>query len=491
MTVASPLTRLDSAFRAALAALSADARRQLADAATRRARALGLCVLRETGEVDIPLTLTPELVDEATERQRARDAAAVLAGVAKTIRRVLADGPTSAEAATLFRHFGPLEMQALANARAAEDVTIARVDWFLDERGAHRALELNATIPAMEAYSDAAARAWIETIGEAAGLDRAQVERLAADNGSNSDELLASLLAHSADAGAGARIAIVHRPNDSQLPELRALVRRFEALGHPTRLATPDDVTLDGDTVRVHGERPDVLYRHIFGRRMTEGSALARVALGEGRPQLQNPINGHLEVKGVLAELSRLVEDDGASGLGLSDEELEALRRVLPWTRLLTEAAGRDPDGRPVASIADEATANPDRYVLKRSWDYGGKSVLLGREVRESEGLDGWARRVRDALSDGPGAWVVQQRIDSPTRRHLVVRAGDDADWEDVFVDASTFTASGDRSVPGGGVVRFARVGVVNIAGGGGVLPLVRAPVAATLLDAFVRRAQP
>lgn len=489
MTTPTALDRLDSAFRAALAALSADARRQLADSATRRARALGLCVLRDAGEVDIPLALTPELVDEATERQRARDAAAVLAGVVKTARRVLAHGPTSAEAATLFRHFGPLEMKALEH--AAEDVTIARVDWFLDERGAHRALELNATIPAMEAYSDAAARAWIETIGEAAGLDRARIERLAAENGSNSDELLASLLAHSDGARAGARIAIVHRPNDSQIPELRALARRFEALGHPTQLATPDDVTLDGDTVRVHGERPDILYRHIFGRRMTEGSALARVALGEGRPRLQNPINGHLEVKGVLAELSRLVEDDGASGLGLTDDELEALRRVLPWTRLLTDAAGRDPDGRAVASLADEAAANPDRYVLKRSWDYGGKSVLLGREVRESEGLDGWARRVRDALSDGPGAWVVQQRIDSPTRRHLVVRAGADAEWEDVFVDASTFTASGDRSVPGGGVVRFARVGVVNIAGGGGVLPLVRAPVAASLLDAFVRRSQP
>ena len=50
--------------------------------------------------------------------------------------------------------------------------------------------------------------------------------------------------------------------------------------------------------------------------------------------------------------------------------------------------------------------------------------------------------------------------------------------WEDVFVDASTYTATGAYDVPGGGVARWARVGVVNIVGGGGVAPLIRTDVA-------------
>jgi hypothetical protein len=474
-----------------LAVLEPEERQRLALAATLKARAAGLAVLREVGDVDIPLTLTPEIVTRETEATRAQDAAAILRAVVRAAHLVLSEGTDSPRARLLFANFGPTERAGLELWREAEDCTIARVDWFLDVAGAHHALELNATIPAMEGYSDAAANAWLEAIGEVAGLSAEARAELVARNGSNAEELRRSIVAHAKDVPAGrpASIAIVHRAGDSQIRELQSLARHFRAAGHEVALAPQEQVSLDTDgAVRVEGKTFDILYRHIFARRMEPGSALAKVALGQARQRLQNPVNGQLEVKGLFAEVSRILEEDGGAGLELSEADRLSLSRVLPWTRLLAAGPVRGPDGTPVADLVAWVEAHPDALVLKRSWDYGGKSVHLGREVVSAEGLAGWKARVDSALAEGPGAFVVQRRIDSPRRPHLVVGAGGAVTEEEVFVDASSYTATGDRDVPGGGVVRFARVGIVNIVGGGGVAPLVRADVAADLLTAWDRR---
>lgn len=474
-----------------LDALAPDARRALARQATLRARELGLVVIRPVGDVDIPLTLSPELVEPATADERGRDAANLLGAVLKTARVVFAGGIDGARARTLFAHFGPLESRCLAQWQAAEDVTIARVDWFLDAAGRHRALELNATIPAMEAYSDAAARAWIETVGAYAGLGAEAIAGLVERNGSNAEELRRSIVAHAGLAPeARPFIAIVHREADSQQRELEALARHFRDRGHACVLATPGELQLGADgTVTIGGERPDVLYRHIFARRMPADSVLERIALGGARQRLQNPVNGHLEVKGLFAELVRLVAEEDTRAIDLTPEERATVQRVVPWTRVLSRDAALDPDGRRVADLAASLESAPERFVLKKSWDYGGKSVVLGRDLVAKEGASAWREQVQNALADGPGAWVVQELVDSPRRRHLVVGADGANAWEDVFVDASSYTASGTRDVPVGGVARWARVGVVNIVGGGGVAPLVRTDVAAVIADALGARA--
>ncbi|MFM2152881.1 MAG: hypothetical protein RL199_1316, partial [Pseudomonadota bacterium] len=329
------------------ARLPAEMRQDLATKATRRARAHGLVVVREAGDVDIPLTLSPEVMPGSVGVERGLDARAVLDGVLAAARRVFESGLNSPLARSLFGHFGPLETRALDRWCTAETVTIARVDWFVDARGRHRALELNATIPAMQAYSDAAARAWIETLGTHAGLTSGEVDRLVARNGSNAEALRRSLLARGGLApDALPSIAILHRENDSQLRELQALVRLFAAAGHDVRLATPGEVRVDGDgRVLIGGRTFDILYRHIFARRMPEGSDLARVALGEARQGLQNPVNGHLEVKGLFAELHRVLHEEEGRGLALSDETRSRLGRVVPWTRVFADTDVRGPDG--------------------------------------------------------------------------------------------------------------------------------------------------
>lgn len=467
-------------------------RRRLAREATLRARERGLVVLREQGPIDIPLTLTPEVVEPAVLRERAADARAVLDGIVAVAGAILREGLDAPRARALFSHFGPLERRCLEHWRAAEDVTIARVDWFVDAAGNHRALELNATIPAMEAYSDAAARAWIETMGAEAGLGAERIARLVERNGSNAEELRASIVAHSGrPPEPPPSIAILHREADSQVRELEALASHFRSRGHRVRLATPAEVSLLPDRrVLVGGDAFDILYRHIFARRMPENSALAEVALGGTTPRLQNPINGQLEVKGLLGELSRSLGEAEGAGLGLETTTLGRLRRVVPWTRVFGPGPARDPDGNPAADLVELVRADPARYVLKRSWDYGGKSVYLGRDVLQAEGRPGWEAKVAEALASGPAAFVAQELVSSPRRSHCVVGAEGETTFEEVFVDASTYTASGSRSVPGGSVARYARSGIVNIVGGGGVSPLVRSDVVEEISQALAARAR-
>lgn len=481
-----PFDETASIFQNHLKALPNEQLAALAHQQILRARELGLMVFRESGSVDIGTTLTPEIASPEMRETLKRDAALVLNGVLKTSRFLLKDGTHSALTERLFAHFDALEWHGVKQFEAAEDVTLARVDWFVDAAGQHYALELNSTIPAMPGYSDASAIAWIETFAAHAGLSKERIAELVLRNDSNAEQLRRSLIAHSKSTAEPPSFALLHRPNDAQVFELQRIQRHFIAQGHDAWLGTPEDVSLEDGVVVVGGKKPDILYRHIFARRMQPDSAIAAIARGESSPTLQNPINGHLEVKGILAELARYVQEGSAQVLGISNADQESLARVLPWTRLLAAERCLAPDGSE-ADLVDLVLGTPEAFVLKRSWDYGGKSVLIGLNVVASEGQRGWEEKVRAALAEMPGSWVVQRYVSSPKRRHLVIGA-DGPTWQDVFVDASTYTGSGTIDVPGGGVARFAPSGIVNIAGGGGVAPLVHAEVAAEIAQALSSR---
>src|SRR5581483_9581730 len=113
----------------------------------------------------------------------------------------------------------------------------------------------------------------------------------------------------------------------------------------------------------------DLIYRHIFARRLDPRSDFARICLEPERHRVLNPIASHLEVKGMLGLLSEAADDDlTAARFAITAEEREAVRRAVPWTRVLT------------VERRAEVIADGERLVLKRSWDYGGKSVFLGAD---------------------------------------------------------------------------------------------------------------
>jgi hypothetical protein len=211
-------------------------------------------------------------------------------------------------------------------------------------------------------------------------------------------------------------------------------------------------------------ERWDILYRHVWAHRTPPDAPFARALRDPARFVLANPVNGLLEAKALFARLSEASEDPGLAGAAGLDAAERAAAGRLPWTRRLD------------AALAPRVAAERERFVLKRSWDYGGKSVHLGAETAPAE----WERVVAAAAADAVGGgFVAQERVVTP-RRPATRVAPEGTGSGDLYRDVSTYCGLG-AVAPDGSVVRAAAHPVVNILGGGGLAPVVPADVVALL----------
>jgi hypothetical protein len=433
---------------------------QVGRAAAARAWADGMTVLRPDGSVvPIPLVAEPEVFSREALAAANAEATLILSGSLKLARALLAAGDARDRAA-LVEPFAGLEAEAMARLfEAPLPVMVARVDYLIPaDGGVPRALELNATIPAMPAYADLAAFSWIREAARARGKTPREQSDLVAACGSHMERLREALVAHYRERGGTAArpsIAIVARPGDAQIGELRRLAAHFRQMGHRVENLTPAEC---------EPEAWDLLYRHVWAHRVDPGAPFVRALRDPVKYVLVNPVNGLLEAKALFARLSECAEDAVlAARARLSAEERAAAAR-LPWTRRLD------------AGNAARAIAERERFVVKRSWDYGGKSVLLGAELEQ----EAWARAVEAAARDEKGGgYVVQERIFA-ARRPATRITPDEVTRGELYRDLSTYCGLGP-SRPEGSVVRAAASPVVNILGGGGLAPVVPDDVLAAL----------
>jgi hypothetical protein len=426
-------------------------------AAAERAWAEGMTVLRPDGTVaPIPLVAEPEVVSREALAALAKESRLILSGAVKLARALVASGDERDRAA-LVEPFDGLEAEAMARLfdEAPLPALVARVDFLPPaDGGPARAIELNATIPAMPAYADLAAFAWLRAAARARGRSPREANELVAACGSHMERLRETLVAfHRARGGTSERpsIAIVARPGDAQIGELRRLATHFRQLGHRAENLVPEECV---------PEEWDVLYRHVWAHRVPPDAPFARALLAPARYPIANPVNGLLEAKALFARLSQCAEDEAlARRAGLDEEERAAAAR-LPWTRRLEP------------SLRDRVVAERERFVLKRSWDYGGKSVHLGAETAP----EAWPEVVRACLEDHRGGgFVVQERIFA-VRKPATRIAPEGTTRGELYRDVSTYSGLG-AVVPDGSVVRAAASPVVNILGGGGLAPVIPADV--------------
>lgn len=420
----------------------------------------GLTVLKDGAFVPIPLVVEPAVYPRAALEALAAEARAILSGSVKLARALLAGGDARDRAA-LLGPFEGLEREAMERLlpEAPCPAVMARVDFLpVEGGGPPRALELNATIPAMSGYSDLAAHAWLRAAARVRGLPPRVGEDLVAAAGSNMEALRVALCAfYEARGGTRARpsIAVVSRPADSQTGELGHLVRHLRHLGHEAEHLTPE---------ACDPRRWDVLYRHVWAHNTPPGAPFAEALRHPARFVLANPVNGMLEAKALFARLSEAGEDRVlADRAGLDEAERAAAAR-LPFTRRLD------------AALAPRLLAEREQWVLKRSWDYGGKSVHLGAVLSDEV----WRAAVAAALTDARGGGFVAQALVVTARSPATRITPEGAARAPLYRDISTYCGLGP-SAPGGSVVRAAASPVVNILGGGGVAPVLPEDVLAQL----------
>jgi hypothetical protein len=175
--------------------------------------------------------------------------------------------------------------------------------------------------------------------------------------------------------------------------------------------------------------------------------------------------------------------------------------RAIPWTRVFRPGPSTDWEGRPVPELVSWVAAEPRRFVLKRSWDYGGKAVFIGRAAEDASfgarAIAAYGRPLswpelcqRAAADPSGGGFVVQEAVEAEPQLHVLCFESSTSELG-LYVDFSAYASVGLPEQPSwGGVCRGSISPVVNIASGGGVLPLITTEVAELLRLAFQRREQ-
>lgn len=469
-----------------LASLPADRLGRLASTFADLAFAEGLAVTDvDTGERrPIPPSLTPVVVEDRELARRVEAARTLTSAVAKVARAIL-DGP---EREVLLAGLAPFERRAVeATFRDVGIVATTRYDAFVAQ-GRMRPLELNATIPAMQGYSDIAASAFLRAVAAERGVARQRITGLIGRNGSNVAALLKAIVACYRARGGRTEapaIALACRPNDAQITELRYLARSFDSLGYRARVVLASEVRPErGGPLWAEGTPFDLVYRHIFARRIEDGWPIAQALFDPAHYHVYNPVLPQLEEKAAFAELSRAAHDPAlADRFGLTDDEVALAQGALPWTRRALDGPARGPRGESVDRLKELVRSDPKRFVLKPSWDYGGKAVFVGASLDEArvQAAFGrpmsWSEIADVAFGSGvPGGYVVQEFVDAQPERHLLCEPSGPA-WRELYVDFSAYASLGIDPPGWGGVCRVSTNRIVNILGGGGVAPLLRAEV--------------
>lgn len=356
-----------------------------------------------------------------------------------------------------------------------QGLVTARFDMYFDGLEL-KIIELNATIPAMHAYSDIVKSAYVKAL---LGIDGQPTQ-------ANSLELLDSLIQHYEKVGgtkSRPRIAIISRPGDSQLSELQWLQKAWSGCGYETLLGTPEQLELGKDSLTLQGVSIDLIYRHIFASRLPDKSAFAEACLNFQHYRIFNPISAHLEAKSMLAELSRLASSKTLSEMiHMSDAERMAVNKRVLWSRVVSEMKTDLPNEEKNSDLIPWIKANKELLVIKSSLGYGGSGVYLGIHFdRESNQIKlmrllakttsvRWDEFVNFCAQQEQGQWIVQVKASGlQVDNEFIV--GSRSVRAPTFVDCSLFASSGIKRKPTGGACRFSSDEIVNIGLGGGVMP--------------------
>lgn len=459
-----------------------------ASALAEGAFANGLAITSGQGQRPIPIAALPVVLEPAVIVERGNIARRLTTAVAK-----VAHWRLSHDRHSVFDALSPAEQRVLAATGQAEfRLAVSRVDFMVDT--AARALEVNTTIPAMQGYSDIAAESWLHTF--AGGHPK--LPSLVQENGSNTRALFDALQAlHEQDGrGAADAIALLCRRYDAQLSELAYLQQRFRDYGVQADIVYPDQLEFSAGMLQAGARRYPLVYRHLFLNRLDDQpcEALER-ALASGprcATRVFNPAAPHLEMKSSLAWLSAAGDHpELAEQIGLDAGEVAAIAWNVPFTRQFSRDACILDSGERVADLAAFVAAHPQDFVIKRSWSYGGHDVFVGRSEGSADfaarvavaypQVRNWAELCVAAADDRRGGgFVVQRAVASARSKQWLCRPGT-CQQAQVTIDYSAYASLG-ASPDWTGVCRAAASDVVNIVGGGGVVPLLTRPVADQVL---------
>jgi hypothetical protein len=336
--------------------------------------------------------------------------------------------------------------------------TASRLDAFLLPDSLHFA-EYNAESPAGLAYTERLC----ELFDELPIMERFRAGRAVRFNPTIAPVLDALVTSYREWGGRAnpPTIAIVDWREVPTWTEFEILRDTFKALGVPTVIADPRDLSFERGALTAAGVRIDLVYRRVLLNdiiaRADECAPLV-AAYEAGAVCVANTFRCKLAHK--KAFFAVLTDDRNASLFTAAQRD--AIRAHIPWTRVLLDVETMK-DGQRARLLA-LVERERDTLVLKPNDEYGGTGVQLGWETSSGD----WRAALQSALADPPGTWIVQQRI--PVRRELFPQFDSEGavTRRDMLVDFAPYLYRGKMT---GYLTRLSSTGLANVTSGGGQVP--------------------
>lgn len=392
--------------------------------------------------------LRPMLIDAARYDYVLRESTLVLSAMQRLGAVLLRDARLRAELS-----LSSLEEQIIQiePGFAAPDAS-GRLDAFLDSRSDFSFVEYNADSPGGLLYGDVLGDIFAEMDVVREFAQTYPVRRVPIR-----PRLLDALLDAYRQWGGRdrPRIAIVDWKEAQTRAEFELARDYFVSRGYPTVIVDPAELEYRGGWLRANGQQINLVYKRLLTGELLEKLGLNHPLVRAAKDRAACVVNS-FRVQMLFKKALFALLDDPANEHLFSADETAALRRHIPWTRIL-RAGHTSYHGRKI-DLLEFVAANQEKLTIKPNGDYGGRGVVLGWECDREK----WQACVRDALG---APFVVQERVEVMEQSFPAFIDGE-VKFLRYYVDFDPYTWGGEQ-VAGAGV-RLSQTALLNVSAGGG-----------------------
>jgi len=255
------------------------------------------------------------------------------------------------------------------------------------------------------------------------------------------------------------QIGIVDLKDRPTQSEFELFKEFFEGEGYPAKICTPEELEFSDGRLRAGDFQIDIVYKRLLVNEYLPVMANYPALLDAYRAGAICMVNSFRSKLIHKKALFAVLTDRRRAGL-FSPEEHEAIRKHVPWTRLV-RAEKTDYFGKEI-DLVEYIRANQQRLVLKPNDDYGGHGITIGWSTDQG----GWDAALRDALANGD--YLAQERV--PTARETFPALSDAGkiEFAEQLVDLDPLLFNGKV---GSAFTRLSYSELANVSSGGGMVP--------------------
>ncbi|MEO6588307.1 MAG: circularly permuted type 2 ATP-grasp protein [Pyrinomonadaceae bacterium] len=334
----------------------------------------------------------------------------------------------------------------------------ARLDSFLTENS-YSFVELNGESPAGVAYADSATEIFKNLPVMKKFREKYEVEFLEGRS-KMLDVLLGcyeEFLGHKPEKSP--IIAIVDLKDLPTQKEFELFKEYFESQGYTALICSPDELEFDGKYLVYKGVTIDIVYKRLLVNEylpiMHSAPALLE-AYRAGAVCMVNSFRSKIvHKKAIFAVLT----NEKYANL-FSENELEAIKKHIPWTRKFREEQTEHYNEK--INLVEWTQANANKLVLKPNDDYGGHGIYIGWASTEDE----WNEAIKVALANGD--YLVQERVQTSKEEFPMLDSAGNFQMIEQLVDLDPLLFNG---VVGSAFTRLSSSELANVSSGGGMVP--------------------